>query len=88
MKATNAKTPPAANHKSPDAATELAKPNRDELLTRRQIREQYGWSEKTTARIEANPEYDLIPIIIGKNGGRTKRYYRSDIEAIISLLHN
>src|ERR1043165_9580395 len=47
------------------------------------IEREYGWSPKTTARIEHAPNSNLIPTIVGKNGGRTKRYFRPHIEAIL-----
>jgi hypothetical protein len=75
--------PPAAN-KWQDAATSFAEHDgRKQWLTRRDIRKEYGWSPKTTARIEHAPNSRLIPSIVGKNGGRTKRYFRPHIEAIL-----
>ena len=56
----------------------------DQLLTRRQIRDEFGWSEKTCHRLENAPANKLIPVTLGKNGGRTKRYYRSHVEALVA----
>src|ERR1043166_3847980 len=78
---TETKMRPAAN-KQQDAATSMAIISGDQLLTRRQIRDEFGWSEKTLQRLEDDPANKLVPVFWRKNGGRTKRYYRSHIEAL------
>ncbi len=82
---TGTKAPPAAC-KSQDAvahvSTSMPEKPWGDVLSRRQIEADYGWSSKTTARMEKDGK--LVSAVVGGKGeGKTKRYYRSDIEKLL-----
>jgi hypothetical protein len=70
---------PAAKKKQDAAVTSMAAfDGRKQWLTRKEIDADYGWSYKTTERLEKDGK--LIPSVI--HGG-TKRYFRPHIEALL-----
>jgi hypothetical protein len=77
-------TRPAANLQDAPLAPFRIGNDANQLLTRREIREEFGFSERTWKRIEEEYKTELVPVVLGKAGGRTKRYFRRDVQLFLA----